>query len=128
MNDDQPAHQRQWRYYRTESGRCPIKEFIDAQPHSVQASILTEMETVRCAGLIEARKLRKEIWEVRAEYDTNIYRILFAPLGRFHQVLLAVHGFQKKTQQTPPAIINLAEGRLRDWRLQGAAKKAREGR
>ena len=128
MNDDQSSHRRQWRYYRTESGRCPVKEFLDEQPVEVRASILEEMEDVRRQGLVQARHLRGEIWEVRVDHDTDIYRILFAPLGRFSHVLLAVHGFKKKTRQTPVATINLAETRLHDWRRQGAAKKAMKGR
>ncbi len=35
-----------------------------------------------------------------------------------------VNGFQKKTQQTPPAHIKLAEQRLADWRRRGKAMRA----
>jgi phage-related protein len=34
-------------------------------------------------------------------------------------VLLALEGFQKKTQKTPDRLIQLAEKRLTDWRSRG---------
>jgi phage-related protein len=63
------------------------------------------MEYVRAYGTSIARHVRKDLYEVGATYDTKAYRILFACEGRFHHVLLALDGFQKKTQQTPQAHI-----------------------
>jgi hypothetical protein len=40
---------------------------------------------------------------------------------RFHHILLALDGFQKKTQQTPQSHIKLAEQRLADWQWSGKA-------
>src|ERR1700737_1852936 len=74
-----------------------------ALPDEDRAAILEEMEYVREHGPSAARHLRKDIYEVRAIYNTKAYRILFACEGRFHQILLALDGFQKKTQQTPKA-------------------------
>ncbi len=81
------------------------------------------MDKVREEGLRRARHLRGEIYEVRAAHDTNSYRVLFAALGRFSHILLALESFKKTTQRTPVAKIELAEQRLADWRRQGAAKK-----
>jgi phage-related protein len=66
-----------------------------------------------------ARHLRGEIYEVRADGDRRTYRLLFAPEGRRSQVLLALEGFSKKTQKTPPEKIRLAERWLADWRRRG---------
>jgi phage-related protein len=77
------------------------------------------MKEVRTAGLAAARHLEGDIWEVRAAGDRVIYRILFAPEGKNRQILLALEGFKKKTQKTPPATIGLAKRRLRDWRRRG---------
>lgn len=49
------------------------------------------------------------------------YRLLFAPEGRQGQILLALDGFSKKTQKTPPAKIELAEKRLADWRRRASS-------
>ena len=124
MCGQQAGHQRQWRDYHTESGARPIRDFLLALPHEDRAAVLEEMEYVREHGTSVARHLRHDIYEVRTIYNTKAYRILFACEGRFHHVLLALDGFQKKTQQTPQAHIKLAEQRLADWRRRGKAKRA----
>jgi len=101
MSSVQPDYKRQWRDYQTENGARPIKDFLLALPDEDRAAILEEMEYVRQHGTSVARYVRKGIYEVRATYDTQAYRIPFACEGRFHHVLLALDGFQKKTQQTP---------------------------
>ncbi len=125
MGSERPAYKRQWRDYHTASGARPIRDFLLALPDEDRAAILEEMENVRQHGTTVARHVRKDIYEVRATYDTKAYRILFACEGRFQHVLLALNGFQKKTQQTPQAHIKLAEQRLADWRRRGKAKQAR---
>ena len=112
---------RRWRHYRTRSGACPTLDFIRAQPSRVVAEIIAEMKRIEREGLSIARKLRGDIWEVRIAYDTNIYRLLFAPVGSHSHVLLALECFQKKTQKTPPAKIALAQARLNDWLERGTA-------
>ncbi len=124
MTSEQPSHKRQWRDYQTEGGARPIKDFLLALPDEDRAAVLEEMEHVREHGISVARHLHKDIYEVRAIYNTKAYRILFACEGRFHHVLLSLEGFQKKTQQTPKANIKLAEQRLADWRRRGKAKRA----
>ena len=124
MCGQQSGPKRQWRDYHTASGARPIRDFLLALPDEDRAAILEEMEYVRQHGTSVARHVRKGIYEVRATYDTKAYRILFACEGRFHHVLLALDGFQKKTQQTPPAHIKLAEQRLAHWRRRGKAKRA----
>jgi phage-related protein len=124
MCGQQSGHKRQWRDYHTASGARPIRDFLLALPDEDRAAILAEMEHVRQHGISVARHVRQGIYEVRATYDTKAYRILFACEGRFHHVLLALDGFQKKTQQTPQAHIKRAEQRLADWRWRGKAKRA----
>ena len=123
MNEKESTHKRQWRDYQTEGGARPVKDFIMALPDEDRASVLEEMRYVREHGVMGARHVRGEIYEVRASHNTNIYRILFAREGRFKHILLSLEGFQKKTQETPLHEIELAERRLVDWRRQGSVKK-----
>ena len=123
MRSGPPQYKRQWRDYQTESGARPIKDFLLGLPDEDRAALLEEMEYVRAHGISVARHLRQDIYEVRAFYNTKAYRILFACEGRFHHVLLALEGFQKKTQQTPRVHLKLAEQRLADWRRRGKAKR-----
>ena len=43
--------------------------------------------------------LREELYEIRAEYGGNIFRVFF---------IILFNGFQKKTQKTPPSEIEKA--------------------
>ena len=116
---------RRWRDYRTAAGRRPIKEFIDGLSDVDAAAVVAAMKDVRETGLVLARHLRGEIYEVRADGDRQTFRILFAPEGQRSQILLALDGFSKKAQKTPPEKIQLAESRLADWRRRGETRSRR---
>ena len=107
---------RRWRDYRTAAGRRPIKEFIDDLSDVDAAAVVAAMREVQDLGLSAARHLRGDIYEVRAEGDRQIFRVLFAAEGRRSQILLSLEGFSKKTRRTPPEKIRLAERRLAEWR------------
>jgi len=77
------------------------------------------MRDVQQHGLAVAEQVDGEIYELKADGHRQTFRILFAAEGRHGQVLLALEGFSKKTQKTPPAKIRLARQRLRDWRNRG---------
>ena len=74
------------------------------------------MADVRARGLMAARHLDGEIYEVRADGDHVIYRVLFATEGEASRILLSLEAFTKKTQRTPPDRLALARRRLADWR------------
>lgn len=107
---------RRWRFYETAAGRRPVREFLDSLTVGDRAAIAEEMRDVARVGLEEARHLRGDIYEVRAEGDRQSFRVLFAAEGRQGQVLLALEAFSKKTRRTPPCALELAERRLADWR------------
>lgn len=47
------------------------------------------------------------LWEIRVEYESNIYRVfIFFDKGK---LIIAINGFQKKSQKTPTKEIKLAE-------------------
>lgn len=50
--------------------------------------------------------VREEIYELRIEYNSNIYRIFF--IFDEDQVVVLFNGFQKKTQKLPKKEINKA--------------------
>lgn len=108
-----------WRDYSTESGRRPIKEFLEGLDDADLASVVAAMREVRQEGLRAARHLDGPIYEVRADGKGVIYRVLFAPLGKRKQILLSLEAFKKKTQKTPADKITLAKRRLSDWERRG---------
>jgi phage-related protein len=123
VTDEPPRRKRRWRDYRTGSGRRPVKEFLATLTLSDRAEIAAAMKDVERNGLAVARHLRGDIYEVRADGDRQTFRILFATEGNRQTVLLALDGFSKKTQKTPPAKVALAERRLRDWRARGSSSR-----
>lgn len=119
----QPKHRRQWRHYETEAGRRPVAEFIDELSDEDTADVFVGMKEVREVGLVAARHLRGDIYEVRVDGLNRAYRVLFAAEGRYDHVLLSLSAFTKKTQRTPPREIKLAEVRLADWRSRAKRHK-----
>jgi phage-related protein len=111
-----PEHTRRWRDYHTPAGRRPVHEFISKLEEGDRAEVAAAMKDVRNHGLVVARHLRGEVYEVRATGLEEEFRVLFATEGRRSQVLLSLEAFSKKTRKTPPAKIALAERRLADWR------------
>lgn len=86
--------------YRTASGQQIVKDSIDALSDDQRLAVRTAMARVAREGLITARHLRGDIYEVRAAADRARFRVLFAQETRF--VLLGLHLFQKQSQRTPP--------------------------
>lgn len=103
-----------WRDYRTAAGGRPVKDFLDGLTDEQAAAVVAAMKDVAGNGLVAARHLRREVYEVRAEAERQTFRVLFAQETSF--ILLSLSGFQKKRQRTPPDEIALAETRLADWR------------
>jgi phage-related protein len=124
----QSRYRRQWRFYETSGGARPVEDFIDSLPREDASKLVAAMADVAADGLPVARHLRGDIYEVREDGRDQSYRVLFAPEGRYGQILLALEAFSKKTQRTPPAKINLAEARLRDWRERGEKLRAERAR
>jgi phage-related protein len=110
------ARRLRWRHYETAAGRRPVLDYIRKVPDGDKAAILAAMKEVRREGVRAARHLQGELFEVRADGERVIYRILFAREGGQSQVLLLLVAFKKKTQKTPAAQLELAARRLRDWR------------
>ena len=55
------------------------------------------------------KKLNDTIWELRTKYESNEYRLLSFWDTRKNTLIIATHGFQKKTQKTPLKEIAKAE-------------------
>jgi phage-related protein len=119
-----PTARRRWRFYRTSTGRSPVRDFLDGLSDADAASVAAAMHEVAADGLLAARHLVGEIYEVRADGSRQTYRVLFTTEGRRGQVLLALEGFSKKTQRTPATQITLAQRRLTDWRGRGGISHA----
>lgn len=114
-------HKRQWRDYRTAAGGRPVHKFLMGLPDEERASVAAAMKEVQRDGLSAAKHLRGDLYEVKADTADRFFRVIFAAEGRYNHVLLSLEAFAKKTRKTPPAKLDLAERRLREWRSRGAS-------
>ena len=102
-------------FHATATGAEPVREWLRSLPAEERKIIGEDIKTVQFGwplGLPFARKLASGLWEVRSRLPTRIARVLFAVKD---DRMILLHGFIKKTQQTPAADIRLAQSR-RDFR------------
>ena len=96
-----------------EGDASPVADFLDGLDPKTRARFRWSMEQLRVRNTQAreplARHLEGDLWELREESQTNIYRIVyFFFTGRR---IVFVHGFQKKTQKTPSRELELARKR-----------------
>ncbi|MBJ7601193.1 type II toxin-antitoxin system RelE/ParE family toxin [Candidatus Nephthysia bennettiae] len=103
--------------YSTATGSEPVKEFLDQLSAVDHAVVIAGMREVQRDGLVAARHIAGDIYEVRATRMNRHFRILFALEGK--RILLALDAYNKDTPKMPLAILRRAERRLRDWRSRG---------
>ena len=100
------------RFYRADSGREPVREWLRKLPRDDRKKIGQDIATLQLGwplGMPLARKLEPEIWEIRSRLNHSIARILFTV--RKDSIVL-LHAFIKKTQKTPARELRLARQRL----------------
>lgn len=108
---------RRWRDYRSPSGARPVQKFQKGLDSNAKAAVLAAMKLIKDRGVVAGRHLRGDLYEARASYQRDDYRIVFSCEGP--RVLLALHGFKKTTRTTPGQVLRLAQQRLSDWRRRG---------
>jgi phage-related protein len=103
------------RFYMTAGGRKPVREWLAGLAREDRRTIGTDMQKVEFGwplGMPYCRPLGRGLWEVRSTLaGGRIARVIFCHKDG-EMVLL--HGFEKKTQKTPPKDIELALRRKRE--------------
>ncbi len=104
-------------YVELPNGRLPAREFVDSLDDGAAARIDAFIERLRMYGNRMqgkfVKKLTDDIFELRVKQFDRIFRVLF-----FFQpgmLIVITSGFQKKTEQTPPAQIIRAEKLRKLW-------------
>ena len=86
--------------------------YIDKMPVKARNKMLHNISLVQ-KGVMDTRIFKKisdsGIWEFRAEYQNNEYRLLAFWDKTRSSIVLATHDFDKKTRKTPRVEIALAE-------------------
>ena len=105
-------------FYRTESGRCPIEDFLDSLSGKQAQKITWVLRLIEELDVVPRQYLKKlvnteDIWEVRVQFGGNIFRLL----GFFDgsMLLILTNGFVKKSQKTPRQEIELAVRRKNEY-------------
>jgi phage-related protein len=113
------------RFYRTAAGAEPVRKWLKELSRADKRIVGTDIATVEFGwpvGMPTCRPLasRRGLLEVRSSLTQNrIARVLFC-IHKGQMVLL--HGFIKKTQQTPENDLNLAVRRQKEVEGGKAAK------
>lgn len=108
-------------------GSSPVEEFLDGLDIKTRARFAWSMEQLRVRN-VQAREplvrhLEGDLWELREESSTNIYRIVYF-FFTGHRIVL-VHGFQKKTKRTPTRELETARQRYAAFVAREQAKAER---
>ena len=102
-------------FYRTAEGREPVRDWLKEFPREDRRIIGQDIATVEYGwpvGMPVCRALGQGAWEVRRRLPSRrIARVIFA-IRSGKMVLL--HGFIKKTQQTPAEDLSLARRRIKE--------------
>ena len=105
-------------FYRTRSGRYPVKEFLNTLSGRQATKVTWTLELIEELVSVPQQYFKKlvnteDIWEVRVKVGRDIFRLL----GFFDGPRLVIldHAFAKKTQKTPRSDIDLAEQRKREY-------------
>jgi len=113
------------RFYRTATGAEPVRKWLKALSREDKRIVGTDIATVEFGwpvGMPTCRPLasRRGLLEVRSSLTQNrIARVLFC----IHQgQMVLLHGFIKKTQQTPENDLDLAVKRQKEVEDGKAAK------
>jgi phage-related protein len=109
-------------FYRTASGKCPVKEHLDSLTDIQATKIAWVLKLIRELDLIPLKYFKKlvntdDIWETRVDVGENTFRLL----GFFHgrELIVLTNSFQKKSQRTPLKEIRLAEKRKKEYLSRG---------
>jgi len=104
-------------YVELPNGRVPAREFVDSLDDKAAARIDAFIERLRIYGNRMqgkfVKKLTDDLFELRVKQFDRIFRVLF-----FYQpgmLIVITSGFQKKTEQTPPAEITRADRLRKLW-------------
>jgi phage-related protein len=110
-------------FYETQSGRCPVREFLDRLKESDPDDF-----TIVMAGLAKLRRrhyhkpplsktIGEGLFELRHVGKLNTRVLYFFARG---QRIIAVHGIRSKSQRISERDINVALERKKDWWLREA--------
>ena len=101
-------------FYKTESGKEPVRERLKDMPKGDRRAIGEDIKTAQYGwplGMPLIRKIERELWEVRSSISSGIARVFFTVMDK---TMILLHGFVKKSQKTPQNELDTALHRLKN--------------
>ena len=102
-------------FFKTDTGNEPVREWLKELPREECKAIGIDILTVQYAwpvGKPLVDNLGDGLWEVRSRLSNRIARTLFAVVD---EEIVLLHSFIKKQQKAPPAELDLAKKRKRQY-------------
>lgn len=104
-------------FYEKENGECPVEEFLSSLDIKMRVKMVGLLEILEEKGNMlrepYSKHLDDGIFEIRCKVGNNITRVLY--FFYYQGKIILTNGFVKKMQKTPPAEINLAKTRRKDY-------------
>ena len=101
-------------FYRSENGNEPVREWLKALRKEDRRTVGEDIKTAQFGwplGMPLIRKIEKDLWEVRSNITDGIARTFFTVNG---DTMVLLHGFVKKSRETPQNELKTARRRLRN--------------
>lgn len=99
-------------FFQLDSGREPVREWLKNLSRDDRKTIGEDIKTLQFGwpiGMPLARKIGNDLWELRSTLSSGIARTFFTI---FQNKIVLLHGFVKKSQQTPANELATAKRRL----------------
>lgn len=101
-------------FYRSESGVEPVREWLKELRKDDRKAVGEDIKTAQFGwplGMPLIRKIEKGLWEVRSNITDGIARTFFTVEK---DTMILLHGFVKKSQETPLNELQTVKRRLRN--------------
>jgi phage-related protein len=119
MKTDAPDFILTVRFYKTDAGTEPVREWLKELPQDYKKTIGEDIKTVQYGwpvGMPIVRKLDSGLWEVRSHLRNGIARVIFTVCN---EIMVLLHGFIKKSQKTPLDELETARTRMKNLYYRG---------
>jgi phage-related protein len=102
-------------YYKTFSGRIPVKEYVYSLPKADIEAITADFEIIRDRGIlsntVETRKLKEKLWEIKTgtRHQQRIFYCLVSDEG-----IVLLHACKKQKEGAQRGDVELAYKRMKE--------------
>ena len=105
-------------FYKTESGKNVILDFLESLPVKHKTGAIREIELLEefrtKLTMPHVKQINRKLWELRIKTFSDISRIFY--FVSVNNKIVLLHGFIKKTEKTPECEKDIARKRKADYK------------